>query len=96
MSEKKNKYEAVFVFSLKNGEENANELLEKFKTLVEQSATLESVDVWGRKKLAYDINYESEGFYALTSFEAKPDFVAELDRVLGITDGVLRSLIIAK
>ncbi len=96
MSAKKNKYESVLVFSIKNGEEAANATLEKFKSLVEQNATLEALDIWGKKKLAYDINYESEGFYALMSFESAPEFIAEFDRIIGITDGVLRSLIVAK
>lgn len=82
------------VFSLTKGEEAAKELMEKFKALVESNGTLESVDEWGRRKLAYLINDEAEGYYVLYNYEAAPQFPAELDRVAKITDGVLRTLIV--
>lgn len=90
------KYETVMVFSLKNGEEKAKELCEKFKALVEGNGTLESVDEWGKRKLAYLINDEAEGYYALYNYEAEAAFPAELDRIAKITDGVLRTLIVKK
>ncbi len=90
------KYETIMVFSLKKGEEAAKELVEKFKALVESNGTLESVDEWGKRKLAYLINYEAEGYYVLYNYEANPEFPAELDRVAKITDGVLRTLIVKK
>ena len=90
------KYETIMVFSLKKGEEAAKELVEKFKALVESNGTLESVDEWGKRKLAYLINYEAEGYYVLYNYEAEPAFPAELDRVAKITDGVLRTLIVKK
>ncbi|MBE6790520.1 MAG: 30S ribosomal protein S6 [Ruminococcaceae bacterium] len=90
------KYETVAVFSLKNGEEKAKELVEKFKALIEANGTMEAVDEWGNRKLAYPINYETEGYYVLYTYEADVAFPAELDRVFNITDGVLRSLIVAR
>ncbi len=90
------KYETVAVFSLKNGEEKAKELVEKFKALIEASGTMEAVDEWGSRKLAYPINYETDGYYVLYTYEAGVDFPAELDRIFNITDGVLRSLIVAR
>ncbi len=90
------KYETIMVFSLKKGEEAAKELVEKFKALVESNGTLESVDEWGKRKLAYLINYEAEGYYVLYNYEAEPEFPAELDRIAKITDGVLRTLIVKK
>ena len=86
-------YEAMIVFSLKQGEEQVKTLVEKFKTLIEANGTLDNVDDWGKRKLAYEINYESEGYYVIYTFNCKPDFPAELDRVLKITDGVMRSMI---
>lgn len=90
------KYETVAVFSLKNGEEKAKELVEKFKALIEANGTMEAVDEWGIRKLAYPINYENDGYYVLYTYEAGVDFPAELDRNFNITDGVLRSLIVAR
>ena len=90
------KYETVAVFSLKNGEEKAKELVEKFKALIEANGTMEAVDEWGTRKLAYAINYETDGYYVLYTYDADVAFPAELDRVFNITDGVLRSLIVAR
>ena len=89
-------YETVMVFSLKQGEEAVQTLIEKFKALIEKNATLQNVDEWGKRRLAYLINKESEGYYVLMNFESDAQFPAELDRIYKITDGVLRSLIIKK
>ncbi len=89
-------YEAMVVFSTKAGDEAVAELVAKFKDMIEANGTLAEVDEWGKRKLAYAINYETEGYYVIYTFESKPDFPAEFDRVLNITDGVLRSLVIAK
>lgn len=89
-------YEAMVVFSTNAGEEAVASLVAKFKDMIEANATLTGVDEWGKRKLAYAINYETEGYYVLYNFESKPDFPAELSRVLNITDGVLRSLVVAK
>ncbi len=89
-------YETVMIFSLKQGEEGIQALVEKFKALIEKHATLQNVDEWGKRRLAYLINKESEGYYVLMNFESEAEFPAELDRVFKITDGVLRSMIIKK
>ena len=89
-------YEAMIVYSVKESEDAAKALVEKFKALMEKHGTVESVDEWGKRKLAYAINYETEGYYALYNFSAEPEFPAELDRNYKITDGVLRSLIVKK
>ena len=92
----KNKYEATMVFSVKAGDEAVTALNEKFAALIAENATVENVDEWGKRKLAYPINYETEGFYVFTTFESAPEFPAELERVAGITDGVLRVMVIKK
>ena len=88
------KYEAVVVLSVQNGEEATKSLVEKFKALIEANGTLESVDEWGKRRLAYEINDETEGYYAIYQFDCEPVFPAEFSRVAGITDGVLRSLVV--
>ncbi len=92
----KNKYEATLVFSVKAGDEAVTALNEKFQALIAENATVENVDEWGKRKLAYPINYETDGFYVFTTFESAPEFPAELERVAGITDGVLRVMVIKK
>ena len=89
-------YETVVVYSLSKGEEAAKELAEKFKAMMEAHGTVDSVDEWGKRRLAYPINDEEDGYYVLYNHQCESEFPAELGRVLRITDGVLRSLIIKK
>ena len=89
-------YEAMVIYSLTNGEDAAKALIEKFKGMIEANGTLESVDEWGKKKHAYEIDDQAEGYYVLYTFNAKPEFPAEFERVLKITDGVMRCLVTVK
>ena len=90
------KYETMLVTSSALDEEASAALIGKFKSLIEANGTIDSVDDWGKKRLAYPINDEEEGVYTLINFTSAPSFPAELDRVYKITDGVLRTLIVAK
>lgn len=87
------KYEALIVFSTKVGEDGIKALVEKINALISANATLDSADEWGKRRLAYPINYETEGYYVLFNFTSAPSFPAELERVLNITDGVMRSVV---
>ena len=90
-------YELLYIIKTELSEEQTQAVIDRYVGILEgEGATVEKVDKWGKRKLAYDINYESEGYYVLYNFESKPDFPAELERVLNITDGVLRSMVIAK
>ena len=93
MAKTTEKYELMYIINPNLSEEETAAVVEKFKALVEQNGTLEEMEEMGKRKLAYEINYISEGYYVLVKFTSGPDFPAELDRVLGITDGVMRSLI---
>ncbi len=95
MENAKNTYEVLFALSLKNGEENAQATSEKIKSLIADNGEIVAVDVWGKRRLAYPINYENEGYYVLVYFRSAPDFVAELTRVLGITEDALRYIVLA-
>ncbi len=89
------KYESMVVISTKQDEEAIKGLIAKFTDLISANGTLLSVDEWGKRKLAYLINKESEGYYVLFTFESEAAFPAELDRVFKITEGLLRTMIIA-
>ncbi len=96
MSEVINKYETIFVVDAALEEEAIKGVVEKFKTLISGAGEIESVDEWGKRRLAYPIDYKTEGYYVLINFSAKPDFPLELERIYNITDGLLRSIIIKK
>ena len=89
-------YEVVFVVDPAQGEEAVAAQVNNFKTLIEQNASNVEVEEWGTRKLAYPINYKTEGYYVLVSFTSEPEFPKELDRKLRIADGIMRSLIVCK
>ena len=93
MAKSTEKYECMYVLNPNLTEEETAAIVEKFKALVEANGTLDEMEEMGKRKLAYEINYLTEGYYVLVKFTSGPEFPAELDRVLGITDGVIRSLI---
>ena len=90
------KYETMLVTSSNLDEEASAALVGKFKSLIEANGTIDAVDEWGKRRLAYPINDEAEGIYTVIKFTSNPDFPAELDRVYKITDGVLRTMIVAE
>lgn len=90
------KYELVFILSPKLAEADAKkeveELQSKFK---EFGATIEREDFWGKRKLAYEINHLSHGYYHLVVFEAENDVPGKIERQLNIEKNVIRSMIVA-
>ena len=87
-------YEIMIVLSLAKGEEAMQQVLDKCTNLMESQATaVEVQEGWGKRKLAYPINDETEAYYVVAKFQAAPEVPKELSRVLGITEGVLRSMI---
>ena len=93
MAKTNEKYEVMYVLNPNLTEEETQAIVEKFKTLIEQNGTVDEMEEWGKRKLAYEINYLTEGYYVLVKFTSGPELPAELDRILGITDGVIRSLV---
>ena len=88
------KYETIFIVTPKLEEAAATAVVDKFKSLVEANGTNVEVEDWGKRRLAYPIEDQTEGVYTLVRFESKPDFPAELDRIYKITDGIMRSIIV--
>ena len=93
MAKTSEKYELMYIINPTLSEEDTAAVVAKFKALVEEHGTLDEMEEMGKRKLAYEIDDMSEGYYVLVKFTSNPAFPAELDRVLGITDGVMRSLI---
>lgn len=91
-----NKYESIFIINPDLSEEDTAALVAKFKSLLESSAQLESIDEWGKRKLAYEIADKSEGYYVLVNFSAEPEFPHELERIYKITDGIIKYMVIKK
>ena len=91
-----NKYEAGVIFSVASGDEAATALKEKINELITNNGTITNVDDWGKRRLAYLINDEAEGYYVFYNFESSPEFPTELERIAKITDGVLRIMVIKK
>ena len=93
MAQTTEKYEVLYVLNPNLTEEETQAIVEKFKTLIEQNGPVDEMEEWGKRQLAYEINYLTEGYYVLVKFTSGPELPAELDRILGIPDGVIRSLV---
>ena len=90
------KYETMLITTATLDDEATAALVGKFKSLIEANGTIDSIDEWGKRRLAYPINDLMEGYYVLMTFNAAAAIPAELDRIFRITDGVMRSLIVCK
>jgi small subunit ribosomal protein S6 len=86
-----NKYELMLIVNPNADEDRQKEIVDRLRATVEKAeGTIAGIDEWGKKKLAYEIKKESEGVYTVITFTAPPETLAEAERVLGITDEVLR------
>ena len=89
-----NKYEMIYILDAALSDEEKEALIAKFEGVVTKNGgVVDKTDKWGVKKLAYPIDYKSDGYYVLMTFEGKPTLIKELERVAGITDGVMRRMV---
>ncbi len=94
METKNNSYETLFVIDPDLTEEATKALIERFTKLISDNGEIESVDEWGKRRLAYPINDKPEGYYVLVNFKSSSDLPSELERIFGITEGIMRSIVI--
>ena len=87
-------YEVVYIIDPAQGEENTAALVAKFKTLAEQNGSAVEVEEWGSRKLAYPINYKTEGYYVLVNFAAAPELPRELERNFRNDESILRYMVV--
>lgn len=92
-----NKYELLYIISSSATEEQREELIKKFNSMIEKSGgVIEGVDKWGMKKFAYPINFKNEGFYILVNFSAKPELIKEMNSLMNITENIVRQMFTRK
>ncbi|MBR3689787.1 MAG: 30S ribosomal protein S6 [Eggerthellaceae bacterium] len=90
-------YELLFFVAPTIDEENRAGVMKRIEsTIAAGEGVVDNVDVWGKRKLAYEINGLTDGDYTLIDFHADPQNIAELDRVLRITDAVVRHMIVRR
>ncbi len=89
-----NTYETLFVADLTGGEEAAKATVEKFVGIISANGTVEEVNEWGKRRFEYPINDKNDGYYTLVTFKANGEFPAELERLYGIDESVMRSIVI--
>lgn len=90
-------YECMFIIAPQLDEEKTEDVITKFENLItSNSGEITKTDRMGRRRLAYEIDENMEGYYVILYFNAEPTLAAELDRVFKITDGVIRHLIVRK
>lgn len=92
-----NNYELLYIIDNDLSDEAKEATMAKIAAVItDNGGTVDNVDKWGTKRLAYPINYKSEGYYVLVNFSAAAALPSELERVLRITDGVIRFTVIRK
>ena len=89
-----NSYESLFIVDLTNGEEAAKATVNKFTSLIAENGEIVDIADWGKRRLAYPINDMNDGYFTVVTFKADGSFPAELERIFGITDGIMRSIVI--
>ena len=90
-------YELLFFVAPSIDEDSRAAVMKRIETTIaDGKGTVDNVDVWGKRKLAYEINGLTDGDYTLIDFHANPENFAELDRVLRITDAVVRHMIVKR
>ena len=90
-------YELMLMLISSLDEEARAAALEKVESLITSvKGTVDNVDSWGKRKLAFEIEDETDGDYVIVDFHSSPDSIAEIDRVLRITDSVLRFMLVRR
>ena len=89
-----NSYETLFIVNCENGEEAVKATVDKFTGLVAENGTVESVNEWGKRRLAYPINDIPEGYYVVVNFKSEAEFPAELERLFNIDETIMRSIVV--
>lgn len=91
-----NNYETIIIINPNLDEGATKATIEKFTSLISTNGTVESVDEWGKKRLAYPVNKQNEGYYTLINFSSNPEFISELERVYNISDEIIKHIIVKK
>ncbi len=91
-----NKYESVIIINPNVSEETIKTLIERFTALINTDGKVEKTEEVGKKRLAYEIAKNKEGYYVIIDFEANPNLIAELERNYRITDEVMKFIVIKK
>ena len=88
-----NKYELIYVIDTAMEESARNELIARFNGMIEEDGgKVQKVEEWGKRRLAYTVNYKNEGYYVLVNFTANPELPREIERVMQINESILRYL----
>ena len=89
-----NKYETIIIINPTLDDSTTASVVDRFETMINENGKVESKEVWGKRRLAYPIQKQSEGYYVLINFSSNPDFIEELNRVYNITDEIIKHIIV--
>lgn len=89
-----NKYELVLIFKPELSEEDRNTVFSRIQQVIDENGKLEEDHDWGKRKLAYEINYIKEGYYYIVNFDLDPQFVKEIERRCRLFDQIIRYMVV--
>ncbi|MDD6373475.1 MAG: 30S ribosomal protein S6 [Bifidobacteriaceae bacterium] len=97
MSTRMHKYELMLIANPELDENSLKKLVDQYlETVTNEKGTVDNIDVWGRRKLAYEINGKTEGNYVVVTYTALPATSDELDRLLNLNESIVRTKILRK
>ncbi len=85
-------YETMFIVNPQLSEEDTKAVVEKFTSLIAANGEIDTINEWGKRRLAYPINDLNEGYYVLVNYKADTAFIAELTRLFNINDNIMRAM----
>ena len=88
------KYELVLIFKPELSEEDRNTVFSRIQQVIDENGKLEEVHDWGKRKLAYEINYIKEGYYYIVNFDLDPQFVKEIERRCRLFEQIIRYMVV--
>lgn len=91
-----NKYESIIIINSNLEEAAIKSAITKVTDLIAKHGEVESTEEWGKRKLAYPIQKQSEGYYVLITFSSNPDFISELERTYNITDDIIKYIVVKR
>lgn len=89
-----NKYETVIILNPNLDEGECGAVVDKFTDMIGKEGTVDAKEVWGKKRLAYPVQKNNEGYYVQINFSSNPEFIDELTRVYNITDEIIKHIVV--
>lgn len=91
-----NNYELVLIYKADLNDEDRATVFSRIQQVIDENGQLGEIDDWGKRKLAYEIDYNKEGYYQIVNFSLEPEYVKEIERRCRLFDQIIRYMVVRK